>query len=150
MLATYCPCVAWFDLEHQLCMSSEINTVHTWDWQVVIRTVISPVSSRPVRRIHGAVGLVWSLHVLPVFAWVFSGYSGFLPVLNIATALNHNDSSAKCQKVYSYWAFSQLCATTCHLSHCCHFLCCCCFCTMLPLCKGGSSQRRNSVVVGQG
>ena len=22
---------------------------------------------------------VWSLHVLPVFAWVFSGYSGFLP-----------------------------------------------------------------------
>ena len=22
---------------------------------------------------------VWSLHVLPVYAWVFSGYSGFLP-----------------------------------------------------------------------
>ena len=22
---------------------------------------------------------VWSLHVLPVSAWVFSGYSGFLP-----------------------------------------------------------------------
>ena len=22
---------------------------------------------------------VWSLHVLPVYAWVLSGYSGFLP-----------------------------------------------------------------------
>ena len=23
---------------------------------------------------------VWSLHVLPVYAWVLSGYSGFLPL----------------------------------------------------------------------
>ena len=36
-----------------------------------------------VERVPGSIptwGLsVWSLHVLPVYAWVLSGYSGFLP-----------------------------------------------------------------------
>ena len=34
---------------------------------------------------------VWSLHVLPVFAWVSSGYSGFLPLQKTCTGnAKHN------------------------------------------------------------
>ena len=43
--------------------------------------VVSTVTSQ--QRVPGSIptwGLsVWSLHVLPVYAWVLSGYSGFLP-----------------------------------------------------------------------
>ena len=43
--------------------------------------VVSAVASqRDGSRFNSRRGLsVWSLHVLPVYAWVLSGYSGFLP-----------------------------------------------------------------------
>ena len=49
---------------------------------VVQRVALQPHSKKVTGSIprSGMVGLsVWSLHVLPVHAWVLSGYSGFLP-----------------------------------------------------------------------
>ena len=51
-----------------------------WGCTVVWWLAPSPHS----KRVPGSIptwGLsVWSLHVLPVYAWVLSGYSGFLPL----------------------------------------------------------------------
>jgi len=39
-----------------------------------------PHSERVPGSIPGWALSVWSLHVLPVYVWVLSGYSGFLPL----------------------------------------------------------------------
>ena len=50
-----------------------IHLVNTW-W-----LASSPHSERVPGSTPGRGLSVWSLHVLPVYAWVLSGYSGFLP-----------------------------------------------------------------------
>ena len=58
-------------------------TFRTFSYERWVRAawVVSTVTSQ--QRVPGSIptwGLsVWSLHVLPVYAWVLSGYSGFLP-----------------------------------------------------------------------
>jgi len=42
--------------------------------------VVSTVAKRVPVSCPGWGLSVWSLHVLPVYAWVLSGYSGFLPL----------------------------------------------------------------------
>ena len=50
---------------------------------VFTKVILHPAPSPHSKRVSGSnpsLGLsVWSLHVLPVYAWVLSGYSSFLP-----------------------------------------------------------------------
>ena len=62
------------------CLSSELNEIWISKFTaggVVVSTVFS---QREGSRFNSQLVLsAWSLHVLPVYAWVLSGYSGFLP-----------------------------------------------------------------------
>ena len=50
-----------------------------WGCMVVWWLALLPHNKRVPGSIPGWGLSVWSLHVLPVYAWVLSGYSGFLP-----------------------------------------------------------------------
>ena len=60
-------------------MKAQENRIHKDHWATGLHGGAVPHSKRVPGSIPGWGLSMWSLHVLPLHAWVLSGYSGFLP-----------------------------------------------------------------------